>query len=72
MTRRGPDPCGDVYDAADTYRSRFGVAPPVLEFISVPGFAAELRAAIECDVPTSYEDFRKRRGLPPAPPDAVV
>jgi hypothetical protein len=72
MTRRGSDSYGDAYDAADTYRSRFGVAPPVLEFISVPGFAAELRAAIERDVPTSYEDFHKRRGLPPAPPDAVV
>ena len=70
--RRPAPPAEDyeaMYAAADRYRTRFGEAAPVYQFMGHP---RELAAAMARGEPVTDVELYRRLGMTPPPPDVEL
>ena len=78
MTRRQGDglpPAEDyerMFEMAEAYRAKFGVAVGVYQVMGRPAAVARELAALERGQPLSMDELYRRIGMTPPPDDAVL
>jgi hypothetical protein len=70
MQDPAPDDYGEIFEAADAYRLRFGQAAPVYLFAEAPGLVEALQDAIMTGTPWTLEALAARLKMTLPPEDA--